>query len=208
MASASKIYDVFVSHAAADATLASEVANACRASGLEAATAAELLPVENASDAVWDALAESRALLAILPPSGPTPAMAIEIGAARAWNKPIYALVTDPTSIRVPAELAGIPRFTTGRIQDVIHSIRSSAQQLSDDDRAFLVQVYSDLGASVDDLALHPKRLGDLTRRFNNARRKAIGGERLLSELLRLRKQGRLWRTGRAIRSSSPGGAP
>src|SRR5262245_44089127 len=93
MANRSKTYDVFISHSASDAPLATELANACRASGLEAITDRELSPVREASDALWEALAESRALLAVLSPSGPTPSMGIEIGAARAWNKPIFVVI-------------------------------------------------------------------------------------------------------------------
>ena len=96
MVDARTTYDVFISHSATDADLAKEIASASQASGLNAITYAELLPDTNASDALWDALAESTALLAILPRSGPTPAMSIEFGAARAWNKPIFGVVTDP----------------------------------------------------------------------------------------------------------------
>ena len=55
-------------------------------------------------------------------------------------------------STAVITELAEIPRFTPGRIQDVIHAIRSIAQQLSDEDRTFLIQAFSDMGTSVDEL--------------------------------------------------------
>src|SRR3954471_24642869 len=120
MANVSKSYDVFISHSLGDATLASEVANACREGGLEAVTNADIHRVADAGDTLWDALAESRALLTILSPSGPTPTMAIEIGAARAWNKPIYAVVTDPSSLPIPSALSGIQLYTVGRIEDVI----------------------------------------------------------------------------------------
>ena len=83
MAHPGKTYDVFIAHSVRDAGLALEVASACRESGLEAVTASELLPSANSTDALWDALAESAALLTILPPAGPTPSMGIEIGAAQ-----------------------------------------------------------------------------------------------------------------------------
>jgi hypothetical protein len=192
MAHASKTYDVFITHSARDTALALDVASACRESGLEAVTNTELALFADSSDALWDALAESRALLTILPPTGPTPSMGIEIGAARAWNKPIYALVTEPSFTRLPAALSGIHLYTTGRLPDVIREIRSSAQQLTDEDRDFLLRIHAEIGISVDQLALQPKRLQDLVTKFNSGRGKTVGGERLLSELLRLRKQGKL----------------
>src|SRR2546421_12134310 len=108
MANRKKTYDVFISHSVTDAPLAVELANVCRASGLEAITGQELLPGGEASDALWEALAESRAVLAVLSPSGPTPSMGIEIGAAWAWNKPIFAIVTQPSFTRLPEALSGI----------------------------------------------------------------------------------------------------
>src|SRR5438270_9620567 len=87
MANRNKTYDVFLSYAANDAPLAIELANACRASGLEAFIDRELLPGGSKfSDALREALAESRAVLAVLSPSGLTPFMEIEIGAAQAWK--------------------------------------------------------------------------------------------------------------------------
>jgi hypothetical protein len=189
-----KTYDVFISHSASDAALAAELAKTCRASGLEAVTDRELLSDAEASDALWEALAESRALLAVLAPSGPTPSMGIEIGAARAWNKPIFGVVTDPSATRLPTSLSGIPLYPAGRVEEVIEAIRRSGQQLSDEDRSTLAKIFSGIGVSVDQLALAPKHLQELVRRFHAVTGKDVPGERLLSELLRMRKQGRLVR--------------
>ena len=68
----------------------------------------------------WEALAESRALLTILSPSGLTSSMELEIGAARAWNKPIYGVVTDPSSTRVPPAFTRVDLYTAGRVQEII----------------------------------------------------------------------------------------
>ncbi len=201
MAELDKTYDVFISHSATDSALAIEVANACRESGLEAVTNAELLPHENLGDAIWEALSESRALLTIVSPSGPTPAMAIEIGAARAWNKPIYAIVTDPASNRLVPALTGIPLYTYGRIQDVIKSIKTSVAVLSEEDRLILGELYSQMGTSVDQLILDARQRETLVKKFVKKSGKIVEGERLLSELLRLRKQGRLARKRSADRT-------
>lgn len=194
MARKRKTYDVFIAHTAKDAPLASEIANAFRASGLETFTESEIQAGENWNDVLWEALAESKAILTIMSPSGPTAWMGIEIGAARAWNKPIYTIVTDPSFLRVPAGLAGTPLYTTGRLQDVIQDIKSSDEEFSDADRSSLINAYASMGVSVDQLALDPKRLDRLVRSFRKERGRMIGGERLLSELLRLRKHGKLHR--------------
>lgn len=192
MASASKTYDVFISHAAKDAALAMEAANACRGVGVEAVTNGELIGEADAGDALWEALAESSALLTILSPEGPTPWMGIEIGAARAWNKPIFAVVTDPASTRLPDVLTGIRLYTVGRLPDVVRAIRASVQELTEDDRASLVRLYAESNTSVDGLASSPRKLNELARMFERRRGKVVPGERLLSELLKLRKHGKL----------------
>jgi hypothetical protein len=201
MANHNKTYDVFISHSANDAALAAQLADACRLGGLEAVTDRELLPDAEVSDALWEALAESRALLAILSPAGLTPSMGSEIGAAQAWNKPLFAVVTEPSFTALPAALSGGAVYPPERIGDVVEAIKRSGQQLSDSDRALLANVFQGIGLSVDQLAVDPKHLQKLVRRFNTRAHKNVPGERLLSELLRMRKQGHLNKTRLADRS-------
>src|SRR4051794_6413434 len=124
MAKRGKTCDVLISHVAKDSSLAQEIADTCRENGLETALDAELLAGPNASHALWEALAESQALVTILAPSGLTPWMIIEIGAAGAWNKPIFGIITDPSITRLPSGLTGIRPYTIGRLQDVITEIK------------------------------------------------------------------------------------
>lgn len=195
MVRARKTYDVFISHSANDSPFAMKVADACRANGLEVFSDRDLHVGVQIGDALWEALAESRALLTILSPSGPTPNMAIEIGAARAWSKPIFAVTSDPSSTRIPTALSGMPLYSIGRIEDVITAIKASGEQLTDADRDFLTEIYRESEVSVDQLALEPQNLDRLVQKFRTATGKNISGERLLSEMLRMRKQGRLKRT-------------
>jgi hypothetical protein len=197
MADRGRTYDVFISHSARDAPLARETADACRSSGLEVVTSADLPAGRDVSDALWEALAESRALITILSTSDLTAAMAIEIGAAKAWTKPIYAIVTEPSSTRLPPAMTGIDLYTTGRLEDVINAIQASVKQWTEEDRVFLSRLYSGMDISVDQLAFEPGRRRELVKAFKKARGKTISEERLLSELLRLRKQGRLIRHGK-----------
>jgi hypothetical protein len=199
--SAKKTCDVFVSHAASEAKLAAEIAGACRANGLEAVTSSELMAGKDISDTLWEALAESAALLVIVSPAGPTPAMGIELGAARAWNKPIFGIVPDPSLSPLPSGLSGIHLYTPGRVDEVIRVIKRSAQELNEGDRALLSDLYAAIATPVDELALDRTRLEDLVRRFRSQTGKEISGERLLSELLRMRKQGRLARARPAGRT-------
>ncbi|MBI1918830.1 MAG: toll/interleukin-1 receptor domain-containing protein [Planctomycetes bacterium] len=185
-----KVSDVFLAHAATDSPLAREVANACRAEGLEVFTTAELSLGVDVGDAVWDALAECRALIVLLSPSEVTSSMWIEIGAAQAWNKPIFVIVTDPSMVRLPPALTGFPLYSPGRTEEVVRAIKQSGQQLSDEDRSLLARLYAEIDESVDELVLKPGPLNGLVKRFRSRSGKKVSGESLLSELLRMRKQG------------------
>ncbi len=203
MADRGRACDVFISNSTRDGPLAAEVADACRSSGLEAFTSTELPAGRDIGDALREALAESRAVIMILSPSDLTPAMAIELGAAMAWNKPIYAIASEPSATRLPSAMAGIDLYTTGRLEDVIHRIKAGVEQLTEEDRVFLSRLYSGLDISVDELALEPVRRGELVKEFKKGRGKTISEEKLLSELLRLRKQGKLIRRGTRRPTSS-----
>src|SRR5207244_1403323 len=112
--------------------LAVEIANASQASGMEPLTTGELAGAKDMYDALWDALTESRALFVVLPSTGPTPSMAVEIGAARAWNKPIFAIVRDPSSAQASPVLSGVRLYPIGGVDDALNTIKRSAAQLSE----------------------------------------------------------------------------
>jgi hypothetical protein len=191
MAKRNRLCDIFIANSPSDTALATEIASACRASGLEAITNAELPPGLDTSDELWEALAESRALIVILPRSGPTDSMWIEIGAVRAWNKPIFGVLTDPLH-HPPTGLSGIPFYVPGRMDELINSVKATDRNVSETDSLILAEVYEEIGASVDQLILDPKLRQRLVRRFTTRAKKTVSEERLLSELLRMRKQRRL----------------
>ena len=116
--------DVFISCAAKDSRLAEEIADDCRRAGLEAFTGAELRQEDAATtDSLREALAESRALLTIISSAVLTPWMTISIGAAGAWGKPVFAVVTDPLMPRLPFLTSEVRYYTPGNIEDVIRAI-------------------------------------------------------------------------------------
>jgi hypothetical protein len=178
----------------ADAAVATQVADVCRAHGLEAFTTNNIPSGANWEDVVREALVESRAVLIIVSASEPSPFMLLEIGGARAWNKPIFAVVSDPARARLPSVLTGTPLYTPGRVEEVVQAIKLIDQAFSPEDRALLARIYKDVGVAVDELALESDHLGQLVKRFNKGTGKQASEEQLLAELLRMRKQGLLKR--------------
>jgi hypothetical protein len=81
--------DVFISHSIADQALAKQVADSVEAAGLTAFRADTVLRSrQDVSNAIWEALAESRAVIVIFSPRPVPDAMGlVEIGAAAAWGQ-------------------------------------------------------------------------------------------------------------------------
>ena len=152
-ATKNRTYDVFVSHAAADSLVAREIAQRLESAGLAAFVGGAVSPGTDLSEAIWEALAESRALIAIISPETPTYAMGmVEIGAAAAWNKPVFLLINGPSSGNLPAALAAYPVYPSTRFEEVIRSIRAGFEPLADDERGILAEAYRDVGLPTDQL--------------------------------------------------------
>lgn len=91
MATATRTFDVFVSHSSHDREFAAEILDKLRAEGLHPFHDASIPLGRNISDAIWDAIAECRAFIVLVSPDSTPDAMGmIELGAAEAWNKPIF----------------------------------------------------------------------------------------------------------------------
>src|ERR1700733_13163488 len=103
MANDTSTIDVFMSYSQRDAALAEEMAGVLRSLDLNVFTAAGIATGENLEDAIWEAMAESKALLAIVTEAEPSAWTAFELGAAKAWNKPVYVVASNPAAARLPA---------------------------------------------------------------------------------------------------------
>lgn len=206
MSNRSRLCDVFIANSPSDAPMAARIADAFRASGLQALTSEELPPVPDVADALWEALAESRALIVVLPASGPTDAMWFEIGAVRAWSKPVFAVPADQSIHRNPA-LSEVRFYSLSRLDELIYAVRALDPGLSTEDASKLVEVYEEIAEPVDRLMIDPALRGRLIRRFADRAGRTVPEERLLSELLRLRKQGKLRRSGTRSRAKPPIGS-
>lgn len=185
-----KACDVFISHSAADSNVALEVAESLDAVGLQTFHMGTIQPGEDISEAIWEAIAESRALIVVVSPEIAMQAMRfIETGAAMAWNKPIYVLLNGPATTKLPGGLSQYPVYPLNRLDEVIQAIRTSFEPLTDDERNILADVYKDMATPADQLNQSAKLLRHLTTEFNKRTHKALSGERLLSEILRMRKK-------------------
>lgn len=127
-------------------------------------------------------------MIALISTPEPSASMAFEIGAATAWNKPIYVVVTEPSTIRMPRSLSGLKVYPLSRVEEIASELKRASDSLSGSEIAILIEEYAKIGVSVDRLALDSAALSNLTKQFNKAAKRQVSGEKLLWSLLRLRK--------------------
>lgn len=204
-ATATPTFDVFVSHGLRDRDFAADVADRLRAEGLQPFHDASVPIGQEISKVIWDALAECHAFVVIVSPDSAPDAMGmIELGAATAWNKPIFVLLNGPASTRVPAALEAYQVYPRNRIDEVLTQIRRNFEPITDDERLVLIEAYSELGIPADRLSQSPRELQQLEETYNEMTGKQLSGTRLLSELLRMRKQAKLPRINPIRRRTKP----
>lgn len=190
---AEAIYDVFITHGARDRGIADLVSRKLADAGLEVYAVHDREPGEEVvSDMRWG-LAGCSAFVVILTPSTlRSPNVAFEVGMALAWNKPIFVLYDGIAKSDIPSYLRDFRVASVSKLEQVIREIKKLPQPLSEGDRETLAEVYCDLGVPTDQLLGQPVRVRELADEFNKRTKATVGGEKLVQELIRLRKQGKL----------------
>ena len=184
--------DVFLSYNQRDAALADAMAGVLRSLGLNVFPGAGIAKGQCTEDAIWEAMAESKAVLVIVTEAEPSAWILIELGAAKAWNKPVYVVASNPAAARLPAGARGMTIYPPSRIEEIGQEIKRHSDELSEADRAVLVEEYHRIGVPVDQLALQPKYLSRLTKQFKKRAKRDVASEELVRTLLLLRKRGAL----------------
>src|SRR5690606_28462461 len=92
------------------------------------------------------------------------------------------------------------PTYPRNQIDEILGQILRNLKPLSDDDRTVLAETYRDMNIPTDLLGQSPRVLRQLVEGFTAKTQKQLSGDRLLSELLRMRKRGVLPRLSRQRR--------
>jgi hypothetical protein len=188
MPKSKKTYDVFLSYPSDLTSQAKVIVKKFADTGLIVFDRSEIKPSYNITEEMWQALAESWATVALIKPGIMPPSVAVEIGAASAWQKPIYILTEGEGEYHIPLYFSKFDVFKTSEIEKVIQLISKGLNPLSDEERMALVKAYSKLGVPTDKLFMEPSSI----ERLKDESGVKISGERIMQELLRLRKQGKL----------------
>lgn len=185
-------YDVFLSYSFADRPAAETVRHSLIQAGLQVFDPGFVKRGVSLAEAIWHALAVSEALVVVIPQDGaPTPNTAAELGAAMAWEKPIYLIRQENGRSGTPSFLSGHAVYPVSRIDDVANAIKRGQKPLSPEEQDVLKKVYLEMRTPTDQFLLDPALLDQLAQKFGTRARSRIGGERLLYEMIRLRKEGR-----------------
>ncbi len=191
----SSVVDVFLSTPASSKRESEQVAESLARAGWNVFRT-ERDVVGDFRDSVRSAIAEAGAVVFVLDRDSMTsPAMMFELGAAFGWNKSVFPVLVGVHPQTLPSLLRDQPLFDIARLSSLIDAIKAIAEPFTPDEQTRLALLYSKSPYSLDELLQRPGLAAQLVRSFNSGpTRPRASGERVLRELLRLRKLGKLKR--------------
>ena len=187
-----KTHDIFLSYPFDLNSQAKTVIDKFEKAGLAVFAIPEITPSQDILQQMWQALAESWAVVALLESETMTPSVAVEIGAAAAWNKPIYILTERKVLRFVDFDISRYGVYQISQIDKVIDLISKSLSPLNGKEKVALVKAYQELSIPTDQLLLEPTSIERLNKMIWQQSNLRLSGERVMQELLRLRKKGKL----------------
>jgi hypothetical protein len=194
IATSSQGFDVFVSHSAEDRDAAEAVARRLGEAGMSVQFDRDLfVPGRKWESALRKALVESDAFVLLVDSSQPvSPNGTFELGAAMALQKPVFVVQTDGQSGDLPGYLRHYAAFPLAKIERLASSIRDVCEPLANGERESLIAAYQELGVPSDRLLADPLAIEQLGDTFKKRAGRSVPARNLASELLRMRKAGRL----------------
>ncbi|MGI9012870.1 MAG: TIR domain-containing protein [Phycisphaerales bacterium] len=199
MTSKKRAWDVFLSFSRRDEVPANIVKAAFESAELTVFQFTAESHEAGEFDDVRQALAESEAVVAIISEhTRGSSWIAVEVGAAWAWQKALYIVRADDTDGILPLYLRGLAEYPINRIDELITRILEAKEPLTTEHSDWLARWYEQHRVPLDEMTIHPASLDSLTADFGSQFGLAVPAERLLKELYRLRKRGDLPRVKRS----------
>lgn len=193
----SKTYDLFLSYSADLANEAKSLKKKFTDAGFTVFEPSEIQPGQNLIKETWDALAGSWAIAVLIRPGRIPSTIAVEIGAASAWQKPTYILTTGKGEYHVPLYFSQYLVFDFSDVGKLIERIRNDRSPLTEEQINALKNAYQRLGIPTDKLLMQPTSIERLNKMLQEDIGLQVSGERIMQALLRLRKSGKLPRVSK-----------
>jgi hypothetical protein len=185
--------DAFLSYAVADRSEAMAVSRALAEAGISVFDARSIEVGGNWQDELWEALVTSQVMVAVVSPASlPNDNLLVELGAASAWRKPVMIVWTGPAEVRLPVYLESYRVFPLSRLDDLVQAVRKAPEPLRPEEQRKLIAAWRTLQLPTDELLQQPDAVERLARTFNRGGSRTVSSERLLQELVRLRRRGEL----------------
>src|SRR5947208_1524390 len=167
MSKRTRASDVFLSYSPRNEMLAAQVKARLADEGLLVVSPRDLGNGRQLASRFREAIAESQAMVVIVSEPYVLPTnLVIEVGAALAWEKPIFVLASNADPESLPAFLQEGKVFSYQSLDAVIDSILQSKLELSERETQWLKQWYEDRKVPLDQLMARPALLDDLSARF------------------------------------------
>lgn len=115
-----------------------------------------------------------------------------EIGIAFAFEKPIYLLLKDVNEDSLPTQLHGFPTFAWRNLDQLIERVRQHELELTKPESEWLQKWYKSNRLPLEKVLNKDIVLDDLKTGFEKASKRTVAPQKLLGELFRMRKQGKL----------------
>lgn len=195
MRQAQPFFDVFLSASKLDLGLAAVVRSRLEEAGLTVYIPEREPEQDSAAtyDHIREAVANARTFVVVLTPVFVNSAnLAVESGGAWVWNKPTFLLLDGMSKAGIPVYLRRHQAFPMSKLSRAVATVARAASPLSEPDLKRLFDLYQQVGIPTHRLATEPDALDTLTQKFNASSSTSQTPERLLMELMRLRKQSRL----------------
>jgi hypothetical protein len=197
MSKIKKTFDVFLSYSCDSADEAKVIIKKFTDAGFSVFGFSEIGLGKNIIEEIWQALAECWAVVVLIKTETIPPSVAVEIGAASAWQKPIYIIMESKGKHNLPFVFSKYEVFSISEIEKVVNRVQKASRPLNENEQNVLVKVYLKLGIPADTLLMQPAsidRLNDMLQQESGLR---LSGERIMQALLRLRKRGNLPRVSK-----------
>ncbi len=193
MSTSSSPCDVFLSHSTRDEGLARVIRDSFESAGLRVFWALDPEAGGPFSEASREAILEARAFVVLMTASAiHSQMMLYELGAAWGCDKPIFLLLDGITERELPTPYRSYPKSPMNELPAVVRHVARAAGPMSEQDKTALIHAYAEVGETADNLALHPATLAALASAFHATSSTRYSEYRLLQEIVRLRKQGKL----------------
>ncbi len=148
---------------------------------------------ENPLDGVRSAIAESDCVV-LLATAGYLKSRrpSSDWGIAFAYDKPIYVVIKDVSEQELPAHMRSFPVIAWRNLNQLIDLVRQHQLDLSKPEKQWLWQWYKGKRLPLEGVIRRQPVLHDLATGFHKVSNRKVAPEKLLGELFRMRKQGKL----------------